>query len=210
MNQEFHATRQNSPQWYTLPYALRFMFSKKGVLGWSLLLFCATIALTIVGYELSTGFIDHLAGGFLAAPHNPESTWGWLKFISWESGRWLFLLITRIAAFYIAFIIAYCLTTPGYAFLSTAVEKLHCGRLTGEENGFSMANVLVDLAEGLKIGLFGILVTIFALLINFIPGIGQAMVFVLYTYYSTLLFIDYPASRRRWSLGKKTRLAATP
>jgi len=45
--------------------------------------------------------------------------------------------------------------------------------------------------------------TIAALLVNFIPGIGQAMVLLFYTYYSTLMFVDYPASRRRWTLGKK-------
>ena len=42
-----------------------------------------------------------------------------------------------------------------------------------------------------------------ALFLNFIPGIGQASVFLLYTYYSALMFIDFPASRRRWSLGRK-------
>ena len=57
--------------------------------------------------------------------------------------------------------------------------------------------------EGIKIAVFGIVVTIVALFINFIPGIGQAAVFLLYTYYSALMFIDYPASRRRWSLGEK-------
>ncbi|PIE63970.1 MAG: hypothetical protein CSA26_10430 [Desulfobacterales bacterium] len=57
--------------------------------------------------------------------------------------------------------------------------------------------------------LLGILITIVALVVNFIPGIGQACVFLLYTYYSALMFIDYPASRRRWGLGKKLQWMRT-
>jgi CysZ protein len=44
-----------------------------------------------------------------------------------------------------------------------------------------------------------------ALPLNFLPVIGQAAVFVLYVYYSALMFVDYPSSRYRWSLGDKLR-----
>ena len=203
MSQQSSAHSSTQPHWYSLSYALGFMLRKKGVLGWSLLLFFATVALTIVGYDLSTTLVDHLAGGFLTAPQNPSGAWAWIKFASWEAGRWLFLLVTRVAAFYIAFIVAYCLTTPGYSFLSSTVEKLHLGKLSGDEQGLRLADVVIDLVEGIKIGLFGLLITAAALLIGFIPGVGQAAVFILYCFYSTLMFIDYPASRRRWSLGRK-------
>ena len=42
-----------------------------------------------------------------------------------------------------------------------------------------------------------------ALVVSFVPVIGQITVFLLYTYYSALMFVDYPTSRRRWSLGEK-------
>ena len=64
---------------------------------------------------------------------------------------------------------------------------------------------LVPLAKGEKIGAFGLLVTAVALPLNFLPVIGQAAVFVLYVYYSALMFVDYPSSRYRWSLGDKLR-----
>ncbi|MGD9949390.1 MAG: EI24 domain-containing protein, partial [Desulfobulbus sp.] len=38
---------------------------------------------------------------------------------------------------------------------------------------------------------------------NFIPVAGQAAVFCIYAFYSALMFVDYPASRYRWSLGRK-------
>jgi Uncharacterized protein involved in cysteine biosynthesis len=51
----------------------------------------------------------------------------------------------------------------------------------------------------------GLVVAVAALFANFIPVIGQAAVFVLYTFYSALMFVDYPASRYRWTLGEKLR-----
>jgi CysZ protein len=39
--------------------------------------------------------------------------------------------------------------------------------------------------------------------VGFIPVVGQLAVFAIYTYYSALMFIDYPTSRRHWGLGRK-------
>ena len=66
-----------------------------------------------------------------------------------------------------------------------------------------MRGVATDLVEGVKIGLYGILVSLAALFVSFIPVIGLVIVFLIYTFYSALMFIDYPASRRRWTLGRK-------
>lgn len=191
------------PRWYTISYAIAFMFRRKRLLGWSLLLFVATIALTTAGYTLSTEFIDSLASGFLANPPEPDGIIGWLKHKGWLVGQWLFLLITRIVSFYLAFLLAYALTSPGYAFLSVSAEKLHTGDRFEPDDGLSLRNIVIDIFEACKIALFGVLITIAALMLNFIPAIGQGIVFLLYTYYSALMFLDYPSSRRRWSLGRK-------
>ena len=37
------------PRWYTISYSLSFMFRKKQLLGWSILLFLATVTLTAAG-----------------------------------------------------------------------------------------------------------------------------------------------------------------
>jgi CysZ protein len=127
--------------------------------------------------------------------------WGWMKYQGWAAFKWIFIIISRIISFYIAFLTAYCCTTPGYCFLSASVEKIQSGIENGEQ--FSFRGFTVDLIEGCKIGLFGLAITCLALVINFIPGIGQILVFLLYSYYSCLMFIDFPTSRRRWTLGNK-------
>jgi CysZ protein len=179
------------------------MFSRKQLLGWSLVLFLMTILLTWLGYLITVDYMDGLTGSYMTAAPAADTLWGWIKHKGWLVGRWLFLIVSKIVAFYFAFLIAYTLTTPGYAFLSTAAERLYAGEIFDAATGFSVAGVLRDIFEGLKIALFGIGVTIAALLVNFIPGLGQVAVVLLYTFYSTLMFIDFPASRRRWPLGKK-------
>ncbi len=167
------------------------------------MLFCMTIFFTWLGFMLTVGYVDDLTQTFLQAAPDTVSIWGWIKYAFWLIGKWLLLIISRIVAFYISFLLAYCLTSPGYVFLSTAAEKLHLGELFIPENAFTLQGVITDLLEGVKIGLYGLLVTFVALLVNFIPVIGQAVILLLYTYYSALMFIDFPASRRRWSLGQK-------
>lgn len=192
-----------NPGWIPLSRSLLLMISRKQLFGWSLALFLITILLTWLGYLVTVDYIDNLTGSYMAIAPATDTLWGWIKYTGWQLGRWLFLIVSRIVAFYLAFLIAYTLTTPGYAFLSAAAEKLHAGENFHADAGFSVAGVVRDIFEGLKIALFGIGVTVAALLVNFIPGLGQVAVVLLYTFYSALMFIDYPASRRRWSLGKK-------
>jgi CysZ protein len=110
-----------------------------------------------------------------------------------------------VVAFYLAFLLAYCLTTPGYVFLSTSAGN-HFTEKAGEgEAAYTLAGILTDLLEGMKIGAIGLLATVAALLANFIPVVGQVTVFVIYVFYSTLMLIDFPSSRYRWSLGQKLR-----
>jgi len=189
--------------WIPLSRSMLFMISRKQLFGWSLALFLITGLLTWLGYLLTVDFMDGMIGNFTTTAPATDTIWGWIKHKGWLVGSWLFLIVSRIVAFYFAFLIAYTLTTPGYAFLSGATEKLHAGENFDVDAGFSVAGVVGDILEGIKISLFGIGVTIAALLVNFIPGIGQVVVVLLYTFFSTLMFIDYPASRRRWSLGRK-------
>jgi CysZ protein len=117
--------------------------------------------------------------------------------------KWSFIVVSRIVAFYLAFMLAYTLSAPGYVFLSSAAEKKHAGEAFAEDAAFTLKGILTDIAEGLKIGALGLVVTLLALTVSVIPLFGQAVVLLLYTYYSALMFLDYPTSRRRWSLGRK-------
>lgn len=156
-----------------------------------------------LGYIGALDFIRGLTGHFFQQP--PESTgfWSWFMVKGWWVLKYLFFIVTRIIAFYLSFLVAYCLTAPGYVFLSTATEKTYLGEDFEFDEGFTVTGVITDVIEGCKIGAVGILVTIVALFANFIPIVGQIVVLFIYTFYSALMFVDYPASRHRWSLGKK-------
>jgi len=190
-------------QWIPLSQSLGLIFRRKRLLGWSFLLVLVTFLLTWIGYIITVDFVDELTGNFITTAPATDTIWGWIKHKGWIVGSWMFLFVSRIVAFYFAFLFAYCLSTPGYVFLSTAAEKLHAGKHFDADASLTLSGVFIDIFEGIKIGLFGIVITIVALFVNFIPGIGQAVVFLLYTYYSALMFIDFPASRRRWSLSRK-------
>ncbi len=186
-----------------LSQSIVFLLRRKRLVGLSLILFLITILLTWLGYQLSLNFIDDLTGSFFISPPESVTILGWFKHKGWYLLKWLYLFISRVVAFYLAFIVAYSLTTPGYVLLSTAAEKLHAGDKFELDDGLTLKGLLLDLLEGIKIAGFGIIVSIAALAANFIPLFGQIIAFLLYTYYSALLFLDYPASRRRFSLGEK-------
>jgi CysZ protein len=190
-------------QWYSLAYAISFMFRHKRLLLWSALLVLTTGGLTALGFLLTTGYIDEFLAGFMLSPPEATGIWGWIKHQGWVVLHWFFLILSRIIAFYLAFLVAYSLASPGYVFLSTAAEKFHAGEHFDADANLSLKGVLIDMVEGLKIALFGLVVTLTALSVNFIPLVGQAALFLLYIFYSALMFIDFPASRRRWSLGRK-------
>lgn len=194
--------------WVPLSTAVRLIFSRKKLFALSAILVLLTFVLTWIGYLISVDFVDQLSGSFFPEAPVTESIWGWIKYAGWFAGTWLFVIVSRIVAFYIAFLLAYSLTTPGYAFLSAAAEQIHAGDDFDPDAAFTLTGILIDIFEGLKIACFGILVTVVALFVNFIPVFGQAAVFLLYCYYSAMLFLDYPASRRRWGLRRKLRWMA--
>ncbi|MFP7756293.1 EI24 domain-containing protein [Thermodesulfobacteriota bacterium B35] len=191
--------------WVPLSSSLMFLVRHVKLLALGLLLVLLTGLLTWIGYLEAIDFIDSLTGHFFQQPPAGEGVLGWLLAGGWLVLKYVFVLVTRVVAFYLAFLLAYCLTTPGYVFLSNATEKIYLGGAFPSEGGFTVAGVITDLVEGIKIGAVGILVTVVALFANFIPVIGQGVVFLIYTFYSALMFVDYPASSLRWSLGRKIR-----
>jgi CysZ protein len=193
------------PVWVPLGSSLLFLVCHPRLLGTSLVLMLLTGLLTWLGYQLAVDFIAQFTGSFFSVPPTVERFWHWPLLWGWTALKWLFLILTRVIAFYLAFVVAYSLTTPGYVLLSTwAGNRFSEGAGEGEA-GLTLAGALVDLVEGVKIGAVGLLVTALALPLAFIPVIGQAAVFTLYVVYSALMFLDFPASRYRWSLGQKLR-----
>lgn len=186
-----------------LSRAVALIVHSRALLLQSFLLFVATVALTWLGYSLAVNAIDNATAGFTAVAPATTGIWGTIKHSAWVAGSWLLQLISRLVAFYLSFLLAYTLTSPGYSLLSATAERLEAGERFEADAALTLSGILRDIGEGLKIALFGIAVTIVAIMVNFLPVIGQVLAVLLYTFYSTLMFIDYPTSRRRWSLGAK-------
>ncbi len=203
MTTQKNRQHRNHAEWIPLSTTIKLIFTRRQLFFWSLLLVCSTIGLTWLGNWLLTDYADQLQASLFAAEPAAEGIWGWIRHTAWLAGGWLYHIVSRIVSFYLSFLLAYTLTTPGYAFLSAAAEKLHAGDFFDADAAFTVTGIIRDIFEGLKIALFGVIITIAALLLNFVPAIGQAAAFLLYCYYSALLFLDYPASRRRWHLGQK-------
>jgi len=195
--------QQPSPPAISLATSLSFLVSKRSLFGWSTILVLLTIALTWIGFLLTTDLIDTLTSSFFNNAPERASWLGWITYSGWVVAKYLYVLISRLISFFLAFLIAYTLTTPFYGFLSVSAEKIYWGEEFEDDDGFSVTGILTDLFEGFKVAVFGIFITVVALFVGFIPIIGQIAVFLLYTYYSALMFLDYPASRRRWGLGRK-------
>ena len=194
------ADRKN---WLSLGFSLRFLCRNFNLLALSLLLMCVTALLTWLGYLLTIHFADGMTARFFQ--HTPEAAGiiGWLKLKGWWLLKGLFYLVSRVIAFYLAFLVAYSLTSPGYSFLSLSAEKRFLGHDFADDQGFSWGVIVKDLVEGCKIGLFGLGVTLVAFFLSLVPGLGSGLVILIYILYSALMFIDYPASRQHWSLGEK-------
>lgn len=189
--------------WLGLGFSLRFICRNFNLLGLSLLLMCVTALLTWLGYLLTIHFADGMTARFFQTVPEAAGIVGWLKLKGWWLLKGLFYLVSRIIAFYLAFLVAYSLTSPGYSFLSLSAEKKYLGEAFAGDEGFSWGVVVKDLIEGCKIGIFGLGVTVTAFFLSLIPGLGSGLVVLIYILYSALMFIDYPASRQHWSLGEK-------
>ena len=190
-------------KWLPLTFSLRFIVGNVNLLGMSLLLMLCTALLTWLGYLVTVHFADGLTGQFFQQVPEAAGIIGWFQIKGWWLLKFVFLIFSRVIAFYLAFLVSYSLTSPGYAFLSLSAEKKYLGEAFADDEGLSWAGIRKDLVEGCKIGVFGLGVTGAAIIVNLIPVIGAGLVILLYIFYSALMFIDYPTSRQHWSLGEK-------
>ena len=162
------------PPWVPLAHSFAFLCRYPRLLGWSLILVVLTGTLTWFGYLLSVDLINQFTGSFFITPPSVEHFWHWPLLWGWTALKWIYLVLSRVVAFYLAFVLAYSLTTPGYVFLSTWAGNRYCEQAGQGEATLTLSGTLVDLREGIKIGAMGLVVTVVALFANFIPVIGQA------------------------------------
>ncbi len=203
----FQQRQQQQPhfshKWVTLGSATLFLLRHPKLLLVSSALVVSMGLLTWLVASETLGLIDSLTGHFFTNAPDVQGFWSHPAHWGWVVLHWLFLITSRVIAFYLAFLLAYCLTSPGYVLLSFLAGNRFTGKARAGEAAMTFTGFAVDLWEGIKIGMVGILATTLAFIVNFIPIIGQALAFLVYTYYSALMFIDFPASRYRWHLGQK-------
>ncbi len=201
-------TSAKQAQFVPLSYSTGFLFRNKRLFFLSTLFFAGTIGLTYLGYHFSLQLLLSLTGSFFSTAPDTVSITGKIFYVSWISGKYLYTIISHILSFYLSFLFTFIVTTPVYVFLSNATENCY-RKLKGHEirdaQFFSASSLLRDLWEGIKLGFFGLFITFLALLLNFVPVVGQLLILVTYIFYSALIFIDYPASKRGWSLRNKIR-----
>ncbi|THB74248.1 MAG: cysteine biosynthesis protein [Desulfobulbaceae bacterium] len=198
-----HKPGGDTADWIPLSTSASFLFSNGILLVWSLMLVVITALLTWGGFFLTTELFDNLTSDFFSSKPVHESFYGWVKYLGWVTSKYLFFFVSRIVAFFLAFLAAFSLSAPLYVFLSMAAEKRYCGDEYEADAALTLKGIMIDLFEGIKIGLLGIFITILALMVSFIPLIGQLAVFFLYCFYCALMFLDYTTSRKRWSLSRK-------
>ncbi len=138
-------------KWIPLTSSALFMLRHGKLMVLSLFLFILTLGITWLCYHVSIGFVDNLTGDFFLEVPQTLTIWGWIKHKGWLLLKWLFLISTRIIAFYLAFLTAYCLTTPGYVILSTATEKYQAGMQFDLTESTKLKGLVVDLKGGINI-----------------------------------------------------------
>ncbi|MBT8345497.1 MAG: cysteine biosynthesis protein, partial [Desulfofustis sp.] len=111
-----------------LSTSISFLVGRKQLLGWSVALIALTVVLTWTGFLLTTGLVDHYTASFFDEGPARQSWWGWTKYSGWLVAKYLYVMVTRIIAFFLAFLLAYTLTTPFYSFLSNSAEKIFWGK----------------------------------------------------------------------------------
>ena len=202
MNEE--VSKQNGTQinWIPLRENIQFLLKHPQLLALTVILLAATILITFLGYSVIILFFEDLTRAFFKTAPAGTSVFDALYRFGWHVLLWLYIISTGLIAFYIALLVGYSITAPGYMFLSNSTEKIdETGSMEGESFEFDM--LVDDLIEGLKIAGMGILTAIFLFFITFVPIFGIIVAFIVLMFYSTLMFIDFPASKRHWTLSQK-------
>lgn len=189
-------------EWVPLSQSIVFLLRHKTLLGLSSVFVFLTALLTYIGFDLSVDYLSTLTGNFFINAPDKSTITGLMLYYGWVITKFLYSFIIHIVSFYLAFLLAFTLTTPFYVVLSGATER-KIYPPSNNQQASSPLHFLTDIYEGAKIGLFGVLVAVIAISISFVPILGHLLVFLIYAFYSALMFIDYPTSRKRWTFSQK-------
>lgn len=187
----------------SLKNAAKAIFKNGKLTVASLAVVLAMIVITIFSYHQISSWISSLTAPFFDKEPLTESFFDYIYFFGWVITRIVFKAVAAIVVFYAAFIFSYTITSPLYSFISIIAEDIYFGR-PEDDADFTIEGILEDVLQALKIAGMALIFTVFAFFVNFVPVIGQITAVAIYIVINSLMLLDFPTSRRRWSLSEKT------
>ncbi|HDT11399.1 MAG TPA: EI24 domain-containing protein, partial [bacterium] len=191
--------KRNRPPLISLKETIRYIAGNGKLSVFSLATALIMIFISIFLYHMIFSFINGLAAPFYSIPPMIEEFHHYFYFAGWAVFKFFFKASVTIFIFYITFMIAYLISSPLYSFISFVSENIFKGNTAEEDNEFILDYVAEDILQGLKMTAVALSVTVYLFFINFIPVIGQIMVFVSYILLNTILIIDFTATRKEWN-----------
>ncbi len=180
----------------------RFFISNKPLLFSTIFIVLITFLVSMIAQSW-VGTIISDRGLFFWNQPLLSAWYSYFAWVAWWLVYGVYVIVARILAFYISFMVAYTCSAPFYSILSTMTEKRFNGFSIDENEPLFSAKLLTDIVEALKLTLMVFLLAVVAFFLNWIPLFGQLLSFVLFIFMNALIFVDYAASRRRWTLGRK-------
>ncbi len=156
------------------------------------------IFISIFLYHVVFSFISGLTAPFYSIPPLVEEWYHHFRLLGWSVLKFFFNMSTTVFIFYVTFLIAYVLCSPLYSFISFVSENIFEGK-PEEDNEFSFDFVHEDILQSLKLAGLSAGVILYLFFVNFVPVIGQILVFFLYPVLNTFLLIDFFAARKGWT-----------
>lgn len=160
--------------------------------------------LSIFFYHQITSFVTIKTLGFFEVAPAGEGLFSWIYHILKVVSAFLFKMVVNVLSFYLAFVVAYALTSPLYSFISIIAEDIYFGK-PKDDAEFSIPGIIEDIKQALKVTLAAFALGIIAFFAGFIPVLGQLTALVVCFFMNALLIFDFVTSRRRWNFVNKSK-----
>ncbi len=191
--------KKNSPQLISIKETFKYMKGNSKLLLFSMTVALIMIFVSIFLYHGIFSFMKNLTAPFYSIPPITEEFFDYFHYAGWVVFKFFFQASITIFVFYVTFLISYLLCAPLYSFLSYVSENVFLGK-PEEENDFDISFVGEDYFQAVKISGISIAASFYLFFVNFVPVIGQILVFAAYPLLNTLLITDFSAARKDWSI----------
>jgi len=190
---------KNKPQLISFKETAKYIAGSSKLIVFSLSTSLVMIFISIFLYHMIFSYVNRLTAPFYSVPPLIEEFYHYFYYAGWLIFKFFFKAAVTIFIFYTTFMISYLISSPLYSFISYASENTFLGK-PEEESVFDTSYIGEDMLQALKITAVSLSATIYLFFVNFIPVIGQLLVFAAYPILNTILTIDFYSNRKEWSL----------